>query len=473
MRHVYITLFVLLIGPNLSQALSLAPPDSFYQRGNEIAFGKHEVPADTESFQVFYPSDYFARDKNQVFFKHTPVPNVNPDSFKVTNDVLGTDGKTVVLLDNTKEEGFRTQTFNDFKILSPHYYEGDGQVYFLNIREPDIEKLKNAELVLLKGVKPDEFYLMFQKVGADITDVFNVMAQTSSHVLLCDKAIPYKKTMSAPQILSSKKEVGFYFTVDKKVYYAHGCKITLVKNTTPENFKVLTHLFVTNGKEFIKYGKPVTFTYKGQEIKPNIKEFIVIENVWGKYQDSLYYIYDGQFHEYKNVDLRGFEILRNYCKEGMGCVHLAKDSRYYFYRSGQSLIDTEDGQISHVLHKLPNHRKAVYLNGLLLNQVDPDTYSNIDSSHYGMDKNSVFYNNVAVPGVDRKSFKVLDYGYAKDQFSVYLHGRKVSRADALTFKRRIGKFSDRSLSNKNKFWEDKRFIFDQDGKIVQKITTAQ
>ncbi|MCO5112553.1 MAG: DKNYY domain-containing protein [Bdellovibrionaceae bacterium] len=470
MKYLFFALFIFSIIPNGSYAFSPAPADFYYAKNGKVFFENTETTAHLASFSVLHPSEYFAKDQEHIYFKGKSIPDVSAENFKATYDLVGTDGKTVILLDHTNPLGYSVQTFQDFKILSDHYYVGDGQMYFLKVREPYNGSLKRAELVAVPKVTPENFLLVYKKTGQDISDVFNVIATTDSHFMVCEHSHPLKKSLGPVQILSSEKEIGTYFSANKQVYYVHGCKLTLVKDATPQNFKILTPLIATDGKRFLKYGEPLEFTYKGQAIKPNVKEFLVIEKVWGKYQDSLYYIFEGQFQEYKNVDFKTFEILRNYCKEGIGCIHLAQDSRHYFYRSGQSLIDSDDANITYVMQKYPNHRKAVYLYGLLLDKVDPDTYRSLDSSRYGVDANSLYYNNVPVQGADIKSLTVLDHGYAKDQFSVYLHGRKIISADAFSFKRRFGKFSDRSTSTKQKIWEDKRYYFNQDGKIVSKKT---
>lgn len=453
--YIFLLLSPLLLGT------SYAPMDFFYKVKNskKIAFnGKLLKNVDYDSFQVFFPNDYFASDNKNIFFKRNTIPELNKKTFKAYSNYLGSDGTSTILWDHSAPHDYKKIHTNNFTQISNHYFYDKNSVYFLNVDS-------KAALLPLKSADSKSFKIIHEE-KRDLNDPGLIVARDKNSVYLRDLVIFNSKTNFKVELLLKNPAFGAYLRINNSIFYVNRSSYKKVSMIAPKKLHFINDFFISDGQHLYKASNRVELKYKGSQKFPSSK-LKVFERVWGTYKDSLYYLRNNNIKEFTNVDVKNFKILRNYCKRGIGCIDLAKDSNRYFYTQRAYSIKNPDPNIQYVLDKYPNHRSAVFFPGTQTHIKGADQKSfTVLKDWYSKDAKKFYYYDKPMPVIPDKNFEVLSEGFAKDAKAVYYKGIVLKKADPRSFKRVPGKFSDKSFSTK-KIWKDAVNTYDHNGKLIK------
>ncbi len=452
-----------------ASGLDLAPMNYYHVKtkgSKQIHFDNQALTnADYESFKTLLPSDNFARDKNNLYFKGHKITGLDRKNFKAYSNYLGSDGSNLILLNSTKNPPFEKISKKAFQKLSSHFFKDDSNIYFLRIKNTNNGPMTKTVLQKVKGAKSREFRILFEE-DRPIDDPGTIIGRDNNNIYLGGKAVLKIDPKSEVRIIKRNPAFGVYLVIGKQLHYFNKVNHIQVKKAVPKHLKFINDAFLSDGISLFKAGQRVPLKYKAsQTIKAN--SLNIIEEVWGIHKDSVFYLGNSKIEEFTGVNTISFKILRNYCKHGIGCIHLAKDTKSYFYGPKKYAIKPLDPTMKYVLEKLPDLRRAVFYpgTGIQVKEADPETFKVFKEGYAKDHKNFFYYGQKIVPKVNAKTFRVIGYGFAKDAQRVYVNGQWIKQADAKTFKRVPPKFGLLSHSSE-KIWSDKNYRFDQNGKIV-------
>ncbi len=467
-KNILLSAFILFVF-QLASALDLVPMNYYHIKtkgSKQIHYDNLALAnADYESFKTLLPSDDFAKDKSNLYFKGHILTGLDSKRFKAYSNYLGSDGVHLVLLNSTKNPPFEKMSKKAFQKISRHYFKDDSNIYFLRVKDVSNGPMTRTVLQRVKGAKTKYFKVLFEE-DRPIDDPGTIISRDNNNIYLGGKAVLKIDPKSRIRIIKRNPAFGVYLVIGKQLHYFNKMTHVQVKKTVIKHLKYINDAFLSDGISLFKAGQRVPLKYKGsQTIKANSLK--VLEEVWGIHKDSVFYLGHAKIEEFAGVNTISFKILRNYCKHGIGCIHLARDTKNYFYGPKKYSIKPLDPNMKYVLEKLPDLRRAVFYPGtaIQVKEADPETYKVIEEGYAKDNKNFFYYGKKIVSKVNAKTFRVIGYGFAKDAQKVYVNGQWIKQADAKTFKRIPPKFGLHSHSSE-KIWRDKNHRFDQNGKVI-------
>lgn len=216
-----------------------------------------------------------------------------------------------------------------------------------------------------------------------------------------------------------------YYGKDKRtVYYGS----TEIKGADPKTFIVLKQL-LSRDKDHVYY---ITET-----LDLNISEVI--------FDDELAYLKDTKKVFYRGTEIKGADPKT--FKDNVPCVHAIDKNHAYF--GATILKDIDPNTIEYLfdnfcrdknhlifIPKNPNYKVKI------IPQVDPSSFVEIGQSgeqKFYKDASKVYYVDtnfgefIELQKADSKTFRILKYGFATDDYSLYYRNKLIEMVDSKTF----------------------------------------
>ncbi len=289
----------------------------------------------------------------------------------------------------------------------------------------------------------DNFILLGCRLGRDDKDIYRIRILTEADrydhaddfetgpvYFNSDADIKrgYKKVEKVENIdaesfeLIEEKDYLCYAKDKNKVFYLkkgglETVSVTKITGADIKSFEVYDFNFYSRDKDFVYYGSkkildadPDTFEIVEEPYPLNLGK-----NLSKKTKDKNSIFFLGK--KIENSDAKSFSFVGN-----TKSVSYAKDkNQAYFFDEGEYVYYPFDGE------------KNAYF---IIKEADPNTFSTFkkESYIYGKDKESVFYRDKKILGVDLNSFEILTFYFSKDKNKVYFKEEIIEDADSSTFK---------------------------------------
>ena len=409
---------------------------------------KINLNIDVKSLEFFddIDSSYssYIKDRNNVYFvdnkngKMKIVKNADKNTFQIVNGNYGVDRKNVYYngekLDSVGIEGL--------KIFDDNYLKDNKNVY--EIYTTDDEKIKiraiknlNIDVASFENIFKEAFY-------KDKNSVYYVDMTEDKQEL--------KKLEGAD---ADTFELGI-FSKDKNSVFIDKQKL---KGVSPKGFEILDK----NRFQFIKDYKNVYYldresdgiTYKVEVLDTkgvDIPSFEFLGNSYNKYykdKNNIYFLNDRddkmKLEKLAGANLKTFEIMDgNFARD---------DKNLYIFEYKVDGIDPKtfealnyemikDKNGVYFLENISeeNENSEIKTKKLNLKGLDLRSFKKVDDSdYYFKDKNSIYYEDSGnlhkIENVDLKTFKDLDYNFAKDKNNIYYKNKKLDGIDAASFEK--------------------------------------
>ncbi len=327
-----------------------------------------KVEADPTSFQIF--KYYYAKDKNNVFYKGQIILEADQKSFEVFDSINSYQNQDILF-----PPSYITHSFNfygkdnkniyygadiienadqkSFKVFSICYAKDNQYVYYRG------EILKNADPLSFTDVK-----IAFAKDKTNVYYYGNVFSNCpNSFVLLKGRYVKYAKD-------------------SLNAYYIHPTLgVDTIENAIVKSFRSIGDLYATDdksifiGSSFFENSDPGTFAH----IKDNFY----------KDKNNVYH----QWHKLEKAIPESFKVIGRW---------YSKDSEHIYYQA------------------------------LLVPHANPEYFELVDNV-CGKDKKNVYFTENIIPGADPKSFTALRYRWQMDDNFIYHDYEKKPLIDRNTF----------------------------------------
>ncbi|MBS7786186.1 DKNYY domain-containing protein [Flavobacterium sp. CYK-55] len=281
----------------------------------------------------------------------------------------------IIYCTNGNYLAFGTETVDadkaSFKVIEDAFARDKNYIFYKGLKQPQIDY---HSFYLEKGIPKDKqsVYLMdFNR----LKKIENVDAQTFEYL--------------------SIDTLNNCLSRDKFNYFLNLKKLKVDRKT----FTFLNDTFAKDKDSVYAYFN----CWKLQSLLPNNQKIEVLNERYIKTKNQLYYVSDFEKAELLSINYTNFKYIRVVDKNII-CVN---DDVVY---DGKKFKDKTADAKSFV----------VYFPGTM--------------SFYTKDKNSVYYDQVKIPGADPKTYKPLVLGFGKDDKNVYYETKLLQGVDAHSFK---------------------------------------
>ncbi|WP_314015108.1 DKNYY domain-containing protein [Leptotrichia wadei] len=385
----------------------------------------------------------YLRDGKNVYFvndedgKIKIVKNVDKNTFKVVNGNYGVDSKNVYYLG----EKLDFIGLDGLKIFNEGYLKDKKNVYEISVNDNDKVKVKP-----IKNLNIDV---------ATFEDIFGGLNyKDKNSVYYVDE----NNGEVSLKILKGADPATFEFGViskDKNSVFVDNQKL---EGVSSKGFEVLADLF-----NFVKDYKNVYYldresdgiTYKvkildtkGIDI-PSFEFFGYSYNKYFKDKDNIYFLNDKddkmEFEKLDGANPKTFEIVDDYFARDDKNVYILGykvdgiDPKT-FEALNYEMIKDKNGVYFLENISEENENSEIKTKKLNLKGLDLRSFKKVDDSdYYFKDKNSIYYEDSGnlhkIESADLKTFKDLDYNFAKDKNNIYYKNKKLDGIDAASFEK--------------------------------------
>ena len=385
----------------------------------------------------------YLRDGKNIYFvndeegKIKIVKNVDKNTFKVVNGNYGVDSKNVYYLG----EKLDFVGLDGLKIFNEGYLKDKKNVYEISVNDNDKVKVKP-----IKNLNIDV---------ATFEDIFGGLNyKDKNSVYYVDE----NNGEVSLKILKGADPATFEFGViskDKNSVFVDNQKL---EGVSSKGFEVLADLF-----NFVKDYKNVYYldresdgiTYKVKVLDtkgidiPSFEFFGYSYNKYFKDKDNIYFLNDKddkmEFEKLDGANPKTFEIVDDYFARDDKNVYILGykvdgiDPKT-FEALNYEMIKDKNGVYFLENISEENENSEIKTKKLNLKGLDLRSFKKIDDSdYYFKDKNSIYYEDSGnlhkIENADLKTFKDLDYNFAKDKNNIYYKNKKLDGIDAASFEK--------------------------------------
>ena len=385
----------------------------------------------------------YLRDGKNVYFvndedgKVKIVKNVDKNTFKVVNGNYGVDSKNVYYLG----EKLAFVGLDGLKIFNEGYLKDKKNVYEISVNDNDEVKVKP-----IKNLNIDV---------ATFEDIFGGLNyKDKNSVYYVDE----NNGEVSLKILKGADPATFEFGIiskDKNSVFINNQKL---EGVSSKGFEVLADLF-----NFVKDYKNVYYldresdgiTYKVKVLDtkgidiPSFEFFGDSYNKYFKDKDNIYFLNDKdnkmEFEKLAGVNPKTFEIIDDYFARDDKNVYffnkkvIGVDAKT-FEKVGYDIVKDKNGVYFLENISEENENSEIKTKKLNLKGLDLRSFKKVDDSdYYFKDKNSIYYEDSGnlhkIENADLKTFKDLDYNFAKDKNNIYYKNKKLDGIDAASFEK--------------------------------------
>ena len=385
----------------------------------------------------------YLRDGKNVYFvndedgKIKIVKNVDKNTFKVVNGNYGVDSKNVYYLG----EKLDFVGLDGLKIFNEGYLKDKKNVYEISVNDNDKVKVKP-----IKNLNIDV---------ATFEDIFGGLNyKDKNSVYYVDE----NNGEVSLKILKGADPATFEFGViskDKNSVFVDNQKL---EGVSSKGFEVLADLF-----NFVKDYKNVYYldresdgiTYKVKVLDtkgidiPSFEFFGYSYNKYFKDKDNIYFLNDKddkmEFEKLDGANPKTFEIVDDYFARDDKNVYILGykvdgiDPKT-FEALNYEMIKDKNGVYFLENISEENENSEIKTKKLNLKGLDLRSFKKVDDSdYYFKDKNSIYYEDSGnlhkIENADLKTFKDLDYNFAKDKNNIYYKNKKLDGIDAASFEK--------------------------------------
>lgn len=385
----------------------------------------------------------YLRDGKNVYFvndedgKIKIVKNVDKNTFKVVNGNYGVDSKNVYYLG----EKLDFVGLDGLKIFNEGYLKDKKNVYEISVNDNDKVKVKP-----IKNLNIDV---------ATFEDIFGGLNyKDKNSVYYVDE----NNGEVSLKILKGADPATFEFGViskDKNSVFVDNQKL---EGVSSKGFEVLADLF-----NFVKDYKNVYYldresdgiTYKVKVLDtkgidiPSFEFFGYSYNKYFKDKDNIYFLNDKddkmEFEKLDGANPKTFEIVDDYFARDDKNVYILGykvdgiDPKT-FEALNYEMIKDKNGVYFLENISEENENSEIKTKKLNLKGLDLRSFKKVDNSdYYFKDKNSIYYEDSGnlhkIESADLKTFKDLDYNFAKDKNNIYYKNKKLDGIDAASFEK--------------------------------------
>ena len=388
----------------------------------------------------------YLRDGKNVYFvndeegKIKIVKNVDKNTFKVVNGNYGVDSKNVYYLG----EKLDFVGLDGLKIFNEDYLKDKKNVYEISVNDNDkvtVKPIKNLNIDV-----------------ATFEDIFGGLNYKDKN------AVYYAEDNDGDvslKILQGADPATFEFGIiskDKNSIFIGNQKL---EGVSSKGFEILDDMFnfvkdyknvyyldrESDGINEITYKVKVLDT-KGVDI-PSLEFFGDSYNKYFKDKDNIYFLNDKddkmEFEKLAGANPKTFEIVDDYFARDDKNVYILGykvdgiDPKT-FEALNYEMIKDKNGVYFLENISEENENSEIKTKKLNLKGLDLRSFKKVDNSdYYFKDKNSIYYEDSGnlhkIENADLKTFKDLDYNFAKDKNNIYYKNKKLDGIDAASFEK--------------------------------------